>query len=408
MNTSLPVLTDREPPVEELPEPARLAAQGDGGRLAFDALYVHVPFCVHKCHYCDFYSITRQTAGRMSAFVDRILAEAEQWAPHVVTGRIRTVFFGGGTPSLLPLGLMLRLIDGLKARLDLTAVREFTIECNPATVDAAWLAGVREAGADRLSFGAQSFHPRELKVLERHHDPDDVPRSLDLARSAGFSRLSLDLIYGIPGQTLDDWAESLRRALACATTHLSAYLLTYEPNTPLAVRRRLGQVTPLEESLELSMLAFTRRTLAEAGMPAYEISNFAAAGQACRHNLNYWLGGSYLGLGPSAASHWHGWRWRNRPHLGEWEAAVDGGRLPAVEVERLSPTRQVAERAYLGLRLSQGVLWTSLGEGSRQRFGPFVERYRRSGLLDADDEGFRLTEAGVAVADGLSAELLTL
>lgn len=383
-------------------------ASTDGGKLQFDGLYVHVPFCFHKCHYCDFYSITRQTPERMARFVDLLLAEVAIWAPHVSGGGIRTVFFGGGTPSLLPQSDMLRLIEGLRRHLDLSGVNEFTVECNPATVSLGWLGAVREAGVDRLSFGAQSFDKDDLAALERHHDPDDVPRSLELARDAGFERLNLDLIYGVPGQTLDSWARTLARGLACGTRHISAYLLTYEANTPLAVRRRLGQVVPAPEELELRLLRYTRQTLGERGLPAYEISNFAATGDECRHNLMYWRGGSYLGLGPAAASHWRGWRWRNRPHLGDWERSVEASRLPAIEVERLDADRRVVEVAYLRLRLREGVPWSVLGESARERFGGFVDRYVRAGLLSQDAERFWLTEEGVPVADGLSAELLTL
>lgn len=391
-------------------DPGALAstALADGGKLHFEGLYVHVPFCFHKCHYCDFYSITRQTPERMARFVELLLEEATLWAPHVSHRSIRTVFFGGGTPSLLPQSDMLRLINGLRHRLDLLGVVEFTVECNPATVSPAWLEAVREAGVDRLSFGAQSFDPADLAALERHHDPEDVPRSLEMAREAGFERLNLDLIYGVPGQTLDSWGQTLARGLACGTRHISAYLLTYEANTPLAVRRRLGQVVPAPEELELRLLRYTRQTLGERGLPAYEISNFAAPGDECLHNLTYWRGSSYLGLGPAAASHWQGWRWRNRPHLGEWERSVEARGLPAIEVEQLDAHRRRAEMAYLRLRLREGVPWSVLGESARARFGAFVDRYVRAGLLSQDSERFWLTEDGVPVADGLSAELLTL
>src|SRR5688500_13701318 len=182
---------------------------------AVEGLYVHVPFCFHKCHYCDFYSITRQTPDRMERFVDRILIEAGQW--NTASGPVvqpRTVFFGGGTPSLLPIEAMRRLIKGLRERFDFSELTEWTIECNPATVDLAYCQTLRESGIDRLSFGAQSFHRPDLVALERHHDPDDVPRSLESARKAGFSRLNLDLIFAIPGQTLDSWSRTLETAIA--------------------------------------------------------------------------------------------------------------------------------------------------------------------------------------------------
>jgi len=399
--------------LEQSTRPAAFDASviAEGNTLPVDGLYVHVPFCFHKCHYCDFYSITRQTPERMARFVDLVLREAEAWTsrrPELATaGAIRTVFFGGGTPSLLPAGEMARLIGGLRERLDFSAVGEFTVECNPATVDAAYLGGLRAAGVDRLSFGAQSFNPADLRVLERHHDPEDVPRSLEFARSAGFRRLNLDLIYGVPGQSLADWDHSLRQGLACGTGHVSAYLLTYEANTPIAVKKRLGQLVAAEESLELEMLAYTRSQLAEFGLPAYEISNFAQPGQECGHNVMYWRGGSYLGLGPSAASHVHGWRWKNRGHLGEWERAVEAGTLPIAEGELLSAARRQAEKAYLGVRTTAGVAWADIGPCGRERFEPVLARLVRAGLVLMDEGGFRLTEAGVKVSDGVGSELLT-
>ena len=248
-------------------DPAALPA------AAVEGLYVHVPFCFHKCHYCDFYSITRQTPDRMARFVDRVLAEADQWAGRPVAPR--TAFFGGGTPTLLPVDQMVRLIDGLRRRLDLSGVDEFTVEANPATVTADYCDALRAAGVDRLSFGAQSFDRRDLDLLERHHDPADVPASIATARAAGFARLNLDLIFAVPGQSLASWRRTLAAALDLGTPHVSCYALTYEPNTALAVRKRLGQFAAAPDELELAMLHDTRDRLTAAGYAAYEVSNFA-------------------------------------------------------------------------------------------------------------------------------------
>ncbi|HYO10839.1 MAG TPA: radical SAM family heme chaperone HemW [Tepidisphaeraceae bacterium] len=377
-----------------------------------EALYVHVPFCFHKCHYCDFYSITRQTDERMSRFVELTLREAETWTRSArgPALRPRTVFFGGGTPTLLPIDSMRRLLEGLRERIDLSDVGEFTVECNPATASLEYFQMLRTAGVDRISFGAQSFDRHELKQLERHHDPDDVPKSLDLARAAGFERINFDLIYAIPGQTLESWAASLDSAIALGTKHLSAYGLTYESNTAITVRRRLGHFVAAEESLELDMLRHARARLAGAGLPPYEISNYAAPGEECRHNLVYWTGGSYVGLGPSAASHVEGWRWRNRPHLGEWERAAAAGELPSIEVEQLTPRRRAGELAMLQLRLSRGLNFAEFaartGHDARQLWADPIERFSAVGLLSADDRALRLTDRGVAVADALAAEFL--
>jgi oxygen-independent coproporphyrinogen-3 oxidase len=298
----------------------------------------------------------------------------------------------------------------LQQRIDLSRVNEWTIEANPATVTSDYCQALRELGVDRLSFGAQSFNPADLKMLERHHDPEDVPRSLEMARAAGIERLNVDLIYAVPGQDLSSWAATLESAIALGTKHLSCYGLTYEPNTPMAVKKRLGHFVGADDSLELQMLHHTRRRLAEAGRPAYEVSNYAVTGEECRHNLMYWTGGSYVGLGPSAASHVAGWRWRNRPHLGEWEQAIDAGNLPATEVEVLSPDRRAGELAMLMLRLTPGVEYADFaartGYDARLIYRDQIKQLSSAGLITVDERGFRLTEAGLNVADAVAGEFL--
>lgn len=373
---------------------------------------MHVPFCFHKCHYCDFYSISRQTPERMHAFVDRLLREADSWTDRSAAPiRPRTVFFGGGTPSLLPLDAMARLLRGLRDRFDLSNVDEWTVEVNPATATCEYMAMLLASGVTRISIGAQSFDDRDLKALERHHDPEDVPRTVEFARMVGFSRINIDLIFAVPGQTPERWAKILEQALVLATPHLSCYALTYEPNTPLAVRRRLGHVQPVNEAAEMEMLLTTRRRLAAAMLDAYEISNFAVQGEACRHNLLYWDAGDYIGLGPSAASHVSGIRWKNRAHLGEWERALDTtAELPASEFEVLSLGQRVGEHAMLRLRLAAGIDFASFenrwGIDARQVFADPMDRYLRAGLLTVDARRVALTETGIPVADAIASEFL--
>ncbi|GIW76995.1 MAG: coproporphyrinogen III oxidase [Phycisphaerae bacterium] len=372
-------------------------------------LYVHIPFCFHKCHYCDFYSITRQSRERMDTFVELLLTEASFWQHH--RPRPRTVFFGGGTPSLLPLDLMQKLIDGLKKLLDLSGVIEWTVEVNPATSDREYLAMLLGHGVNRLSLGAQSFDPRELQMLERHHHPRDVEQSLRSAIDVGFERLNLDLIYAIPGQTLGSWKRSLEQAISLQTGHLSCYGLTYEPNTPMAVRRRIGEFQPVDESVELQMLRSTRDMLCAHGLPAYEISNYARPGDECLHNLIYWKADNYLGLGPSAASHLEGHRFKNRPHLREWEQGVMNQQLPVIEHERLTPEQRMNERVWLGLRLQEGVRFEDLiryhvTSDPYDYYRSGLQKLSESGLIEVSNTGFCLTERGIPIADSVVAELL--
>jgi oxygen-independent coproporphyrinogen-3 oxidase len=399
----------------------------------------------------------------MTRFVDLLLREAEMWSngdPHILRSRIlpcygkgeapeqgesrspgptirpRTIFFGGGTPSLLPIDQMRRLIAGLRDRFDFSDLNEWTVEVNPATASLEYCQMLRESGVDRLSFGAQSFDRAELKVLERHHDPDDVPRSIGLARQARFTRLNVDLIYAIPGhsvasgekgghslsparkagvapffgQSIESWHQSLQRAIDLNIPHLSAYNLTYEPNTPIAVKKRLGQLVATEDDVELDMLKLARRMLADSGRPAYEISNYARPGEECRHNLLYWTGGSYVGTGPSAASHIEGTRFKNRPHLGEWENAIEAGHLPAQDVETLTPAQRRGELVMLMLRLTRGVSFDEYAErtggDARSDFADKIDHLGKLDLIEIDNRGFRLTDKGLSVADSVGAEFL--
>jgi oxygen-independent coproporphyrinogen-3 oxidase len=391
-------------------QPSQSLAAADLPASAAPGLYVHIPFCFHKCHYCDFYSITRQTPERMGTFVELTLKEGGQWAKSAVRVQPRTVFFGGGTPSLLPLEEMRKLLRGLRDQFDFSQLNECTVEANPATVSLEYCQMLREEGVDRLSFGAQSFNPAELKMLERHHDPHDVPKSIEIAKKAGFKRMNLDLIYAIPGQDLSSWARSLKEVISLDTPHISCYGLTYEPNTPMAVRKRLGQFTGAEDPLELEMMRHARQRLSAQGLHPYEISNYAKAGEECRHNLLYWNGGNYIGLGPSAASHVEGWRWKNRPHLGEWERAVSRGDLPATDLEQLSEPQRMGEWVMLRLRLSAGIDFAGFAvrweRDAHDVYADELKNLSDLGLIEISQNRFVLSDKGLAVADAVAAEFL--
>ncbi len=376
------------------------------------ALYVHVPFCLHKCHYCDFYSLPGQQPHRMNAFVDLLLAEADLWRLSPIGPLIRpqTIFIGGGTPTLLPLPAMRRLLLGIRERFDLSSLIEFTIEANPATITPDYAATLAQLAVTRLSFGAQSFHTPELSILQRQHAPADVADSIRIARNAGFNNLNLDLIYAIPTQNLQSWSRSLDSAIALAPEHLSAYNLTYEPGTPLHARKLKGTIAPVDEDTELQMLQLARDRLAHAGYLAYEISNYAKPGRQCRHNLLYWNGGSYLGLGPAAASHLDGLRFRNLPDLPLWEQSILKHAIPATDIESLSPLRRAGELAMLQLRLATGVNYAHfLAQTSfdpRYLWPDLLPRLQQLALIDLDAAGFRLTPKGINVADSVAAEFL--
>jgi len=250
-----------------------------------------------------------------------------------------------------------RVLDVLDNAFDLSVIRagrgEFTVECNPETASEELFAVLTAGGVDRLSIGAQSFDPELLKVLERWHDPASVPRAVELARAGGIDRISLDLIFAIPGQTLDAWQRDLDAALALAPDHLSCYTLTYEPNTPMTVRCARGDFTPASEDLEADLYEATVARLAQAGFARYEISNYAKLGQQSQHNLAYWRQSPWLAAGPSASAHVAGHRWKVVPHLGAYLAST--GAAPVIDHEAPDARRALAERMMTGVRLAEGL-----------------------------------------------------
>jgi oxygen-independent coproporphyrinogen-3 oxidase len=286
---------------------------------------------------------------------------------------------------------------------------EFTVEANPETVTAELAATLAQGGVNRVSLGAQSFNPSHLQTLERWHDPANVGRSAALLREAGIANLNLDLIFAIPGQTLDDWHRDLDAALAISPEHLSCYALTYEPNTPLAQRLKLGQVERIEEEVEAAMFDTAIDRLAAAGFEQYEVSAFARPGRRCRHNLVYWTNRSWWALGPGASGHAGSIRWKNVPRLGEY---LEHGPLPPVtDIERIDSRTRVGETLMLGLRLRDGVDAKNLDSlladdpAAHERRGA-IAAFERDGLLERIGGRLRLTRAGLRLADTVLAELV--
>lgn len=389
------------------------------------SLYVHVPFCVHKCHYCDFYSFV-DTRDQQPAFVDRLVRELAAVVHRA--GPLRTIFVGGGTPSLLRVDLWRRLLTTLNERFDLSLIKarsadtEFTVECNPESTTPELLDVLVAGGVSRISVGAQSFDPRHLKTLERWHEPANVARALHAARAAGIERRSLDLIFAVPGQTLAEWEADLRAALGLGTTHLSCYALTYEPNTAMTVRLRQGEFEPVDEDTETAMFTRTVDVLRAAGLNRYEVSNFAIPGHESRHNLAYWRQEPWLACGPSASGHlWAGpmpraggHRWKNVPRLPDYLAFDDAGYAPIVDHEPPEPRRALRERIMTGLRLAEGLDAAALqadaealAPGAGARLSIAVRAAQDQGHVHADTGGrWTLTDQGFLLADGLAAKLM--
>ena len=372
-------------------------------------LYVHVPFCVHKCHYCDFYSLVETGPdSRRPAFTDRLIEEIRAAAPRIQRP-LKTIFVGGGTPTLLAPSLWARLLAAIRTHLPLEPGVEFTVEANPDSLEPELLDVLVRGGVNRLSIGAQSFNPRLLATLERRHDPANVRRAVGLARAAGIANVNLDLIFGIPGQDLDTWLADLDEAVSLDPLHLSCYSLMYEPNTPLTARMRSGAIRRVDEEVEAAMYETTIDRLHEAGFEHYEISSWARPGRACAHNLLYWRNESWWPLGPGAAGHVDGIRWKNVPRLGDYLRVRP---LPTIsDVEQLDEDGTVGEILMLGLRLTEGIgeaqLRTLLARGRRgpQRASA-IEQQVAAGLLARRDGFLRFTRAGLLLADTVLAEVL--
>lgn len=379
-------------------------AQAD--RPAPVGLYVHVPFCFHKCHYCDFYSIV-DDRDRQRAFADRLIDEIAAVSRAAGQPTLSTLFVGGGTPTLLAVEHWRRLLAALPDAFDLAPGFEFTVEANPETVTDELMRALHAGGVNRVSIGCQSFHPTHLKTLERWHEPANVGRAMTMARRAGIGNINLDLIFGIPGQSLDEWRADLDRAVALEPTHLSCYALTYEPNTAMTRRLELGRLERIDEEVEASMYEATIDALPAAGFEQYEVSNFARRADArCQHNLLYWQSADWLAVGPSASGHVDGLRWKNLPHLGRYLAGEGGAPVDADSVEQLDHAARVGEQLMMRLRLMDGTPTRWLTERASPEQLQTIERHIAQGLLRRTDDRIHLTRRGLMVADSVLGDLL--
>jgi putative oxygen-independent coproporphyrinogen III oxidase len=354
-------VASRLPDGQPAPADGRLpeGATASLGKRPF-GFYVHVPFCQARCGYCDFNTYTAAELGQgvsRASYASQVISEIR--LARTVAGDtslpVTSVFFGGGTPTLLPpgdLGEILRVIGG---EFGLSPDAEVTVEANPETVDERSLAGLRAAGMTRISLGMQSAAPHVLTVLDRVHQPGRPARCAQWARAAGFPHVSLDLIYGTPGETAADWQASLAAALAAGPDHISAYALIVEEGTRLAARVKRGELPPPDDDTMADRYLAGDETLSAAGLAWYEISNWAAGpGSRCRHNLLYWTGGDWWGAGPGAHSHIGGTRWWNVKHPHRYAARLKAGRSPAQAREILTGRERHLEQVLLLTRLASG------------------------------------------------------
>lgn len=365
----------------------------DAATGAPEHLYVHIPFCPKVCPYCSFY---KETADRnkTQAFLDALLRELDARGPL----RPRTIFFGGGTPSALSTPQLDYLLTGLRARLDLSQLTEWTLEMNPATVSLEKARALRDLGVNRISMGVQSWEPALLLTLGRVHSAGQARRSYEILREAGFENVNLDLIFGIPGQTRAQWERSLAATAALGPEHISAYNLTYEEDTDFFARFTRGEFVQDAEA-DADLFEFTADFLTAAGYPPYEISNFARSGRECAHNQAYWRGADYVGLGPSAFSTVGERRWENVRDTAAYNERIGRGEMAEDFTEEVPPSMRRAEAIAFGLRTRDGVPAAALGSWVEE-----VEEFRALGLLEQSIGGhMHLTRRGRLLADTVAA-----
>ena len=379
-------------------------------------LYLHIPFCEHKCIYCDFYSIAPDKGPENQEELQRRFLSAlhrelglRASNPEFHKERFTTIFFGGGTPSLLDPSNISAVLEDLAARFPFSDDVEITLETNPGTVDREKLKAFRKAGINRVSIGIQSFHEDDLRFLTRIHSAEQAKGCVRSAFEAGFENVSVDLMFALPHQTLERWESNLQQAVELNPTHCSCYSLIVEPNTPLARMVHSKQVNPLSPEVDNELYQFTIRFLGDHGYDQYEVSNFAKPGFKSRHNSLYWDHSNYLGFGPSAHSFWTGTRWWNISNVVGYAEALEKGRLPSIGEERLSPNQLRDEEVFLRLR-SEGIDV----KGFQRRFHRnFVEEFEQevghlleSRLATFDGTRFRLTPAGYALCDEICLSFL--
>ncbi|NNE43804.1 MAG: radical SAM family heme chaperone HemW [Gemmatimonadetes bacterium] len=376
-------------------------------------LYVHFPFCRARCPYCAFYFVVGRAEARRP-YGDAVLAELDRVVkdPRFAGRPLRSVYFGGGTPSLLEPAFLAAVLERARDRAGLVPDAEVSLEANPDGLDDERLAGLRAAGVTRLTLGWQSLREEPLRALGRTHTVREATESLADARRAGFDNIGVDLMFGLAGQTVAQWREDLRRVAELGPDHVSAYELTLEEGTRFTRQHADGRLRLPDEDARAEMFESVDEELAPAGIVRYEISNFARPGFECRHNRSGWRGDDLLGLGASAASHVANARWTNVADLDVYRQRVESGRSPAEAPDVLDDVTWAAEDLYLGLRTVEGTVvddrLEAVGADDRARLRGAIDRARASGLLEDADGRVRLTRRGRLLADTVFDDLLSV
>jgi len=378
-------------------------------------IYFHWPFCRKKCPYCDFNSHVREAVDQR-VWAAALLTELNYFADRIEPQKVTSIFFGGGTPSLMLPETIAALIDGVKARFDLLSDAEISLEANPTSAEGAHFEGYRAAGVNRLSMGVQSLQDEALAFLGREHSVQEALKTIEMARGI-FPNISFDLIYALPGQTVEDWIADLKAALALAGDHISLYQLTIEPNTGFAGSLRRGEFTLPKDEIAEEMYEVTQKICADAGLPSYEISNHARPGAECRHNLTYWRYGAYLGIGPGAHGRLPHPKGRlateqiKKPEI--WLKSVqDKGHGSLLETEVFDPIERAEELLLMGLRLREGVWFSNFEKLVGRPFSRIVSddnlnRLIEVGFLTKDQDRLLATENGRFVLNSVLGHLLS-
>jgi len=387
----------------------------DGGRsfgipepsLAAFGVYVHVPFCSVRCGYCDFNTYTADELGEgatRASYADTAISEIQLNTQTMATRPvIETVFFGGGTPTQLPSADLVRILDELRDRFGLAEGVEVTTEANPDSVTPESLAILRDAGFTRISFGVQSAVPHVLAMLDRTHNPDNVPQAVRWAREAGFEQLSVDLIYGTPTESMADWRTSVEQAIELEPDHISAYALIVEPGTAFARKVSRGEVVMPEDDETADKYLLADELFSAAGLGWYELSNWARDEAAqCRHNVLYWRSDDWLGIGPGAHSHLAGERWWNVKHPAAYAQRLAEGESPRHDGETIDTETARVERIMLETRLRTGLGLDAVSSTART----IVTDLESRGLADVSGDRLVLTQTGRLLADAVVRELI--